>query len=441
MTQLGTTTARSRSHGHVLPWVIWSVGALFYCYGSAQRVAPSVITSELMRDFDVGAGVVGNMSAAYLYPYAALQVPLGVLLDRWGSRRTLTAMALLCAAGSLVFALADNVSAAYLGRAMVGLGAGVGLIGTLKIATVWLPPRRFALASGAALTASTIGATLGQAPYSKLAAALGWRPSMVVGAAAALVLAIVLASVRMQPPPGMGPSDRMPTAASRASGTVHDVLRVIGSRRTWLVAVYGASMALPFFAFAMLWGVPFLSSKYDVPPAVAALGTTAMLLGWGVGSPLFGWWVDRIRRVGPPMIVGALVSPAAVATAVYAPSLAFPLVCAVLLLAGLAGGAMMLTFSVARSYHANELSGSIYGVVNMIVVGVGALSQPLIGALLDVTWRGGTDAGVRTYGAAEFSLALAVLPAAGLVALATALLLPGVGRRAGRRTGDGTICP
>ncbi len=100
----------------ILPWFMWSLGALFFCYGFFQRVVPSVMISDLMRDFGVGAAILGNLSAFYFYAYAAMQLPVGVLVDNWGPRRTLAGGALVCGIGTLVFAAAFALGPAYLGR-------------------------------------------------------------------------------------------------------------------------------------------------------------------------------------------------------------------------------------------------------------------------------------------------------------------------------------
>ena len=100
--------------------MIWFLGALLFCYGFFQRTAPSVIIDSLMRDFAVGAAVLGNLSAIYLYAYASLQIPVGLLADAWGPRRLLTAGALCCGMGSLLFSLAPELYLAYLGRLFVG---------------------------------------------------------------------------------------------------------------------------------------------------------------------------------------------------------------------------------------------------------------------------------------------------------------------------------
>jgi MFS family permease len=114
--------------------------------------------SELMRDFAATAVVLGNLSAFYYYAYASIQLPVGVLLDRFGPRRVLSAALLLSGLGSLVLATAQALPQAYLGRLLVSSGVGFALVGTLKVAAVWFPPRRFALITGLTFILGMVGA-------------------------------------------------------------------------------------------------------------------------------------------------------------------------------------------------------------------------------------------------------------------------------------------
>jgi MFS family permease len=159
-----------------LPWFMWSLGALFFCYAFFQRVAPSVLVSDLMRDFGVGAAVLGNLSAFYFYAYAGMQLPLGVLVDNWGPRRILAGGALVCGLGTLMFATADTLGPAYLGRLLIGAGAGFAFVATMKLAGTWFPPRRFALMSGLTGMMGMAGAVAGQAPMAARAVPIRTRP-------------------------------------------------------------------------------------------------------------------------------------------------------------------------------------------------------------------------------------------------------------------------
>lgn len=143
--------AETRKVAGYIPWLFWGLAALFYCYGFFQRVAPSVMVGDLMRDFSVSAAVLGNLSAFYFYAYASVQLPVGVLVDRFGARRVLALAALACGAGSALFGMAANIEIAYLGRLLVGLGAAFTWVGALKLVSVWFPANRFAMVSGMTL--------------------------------------------------------------------------------------------------------------------------------------------------------------------------------------------------------------------------------------------------------------------------------------------------
>ena len=129
----------------LFPWVVCGLGGLFFSYGYFQRVAPSVMVAELMGEFGVGAAVLGNLGALFFYAYAVMQLPAGVMLDRWGPRRVLPGAIVFCALGCWVFATADGIAQAYVGRLMIGTGAGFSWVGALKLTTLWFPVHRFAV--------------------------------------------------------------------------------------------------------------------------------------------------------------------------------------------------------------------------------------------------------------------------------------------------------
>ena len=174
------------------PWLVWSLAALFYCYGSFQRVAPSVMVDNLMIDFGVNAAVLGNLSAFYFYAYASLQLPIGIMVDYWGPRRTLVGAALLCGIGSFLFANSDTITGAYFGRFLIGAGAGFTWVGTLTLASQWLPKSRFALVSGMTLMLGMIGAVLGQAPLASAVATFGWRNTLGGAALVAFIISVLI---------------------------------------------------------------------------------------------------------------------------------------------------------------------------------------------------------------------------------------------------------
>jgi MFS family permease len=161
----------------ILPLLGWLAGAVFFFYAWVLRVAPSVMVVELMRDFSVGAAVLGHLSAAYFYGYAGMQIPVGILLDRFGPRRLMTVAAFVCAGGCVLFATGETLAAATAGRILIGASAAFSLVGAMAVAGQWFSPSRFALLSGLAMAAGMAGGVFGQAPLRLVVgASTGARP-------------------------------------------------------------------------------------------------------------------------------------------------------------------------------------------------------------------------------------------------------------------------
>lgn len=402
-----------------MAWAVWGLVALFYAYGALQRVAPAVMVSDLMADFAVNAATLGSVSAFYFYAYAGLQLPVGLMLDRWGARRVMTAAALLTALGGVLFALAGSVGAANLGRFLVGAGSSFTWIGCLTVATAWFPPRRFALATGLSSFAGMIGAIGGQAPLAALVAVTGWRPAMLWIGLSALVLAGVMGLVVRDRPRGAPAAHGAPSLAGMLVG-----LRAVATDgQLWVAALAGCMMSTPVLVFAGLWGVPYMRAAYGLSAPSAALYASLMMVGWAVGGPAFGWLSDRTGRRRGPMIAGAAGLLATTLAVFYLPGLPVGGAALLLFLNGVMAGSMVLVFAVIRARWRAGQVGAAFGLVNTVIMGSGAVFQPLVGFLLDLDWDGAMAGGARVYSRAAYDLAFATLPAAALAGLLAMLLI------------------
>lgn len=409
------------SWGLALPWIMWGLAALFYCYGFFQRTSPSVMVDELMREFAVGAALTGTLSGLYFYAYAGLQIPVGLILDRFGPRRVLAVTCALAGAGSALFAMADSLTMAYAGRLMIGGAVAFTWVGALLIVSRWFPPERFAMISGLTLALGMAGGIGGQAPLAFLIAEVGWRGALGIAAVLALALAVLIALiVRDHGPFTPRPDPALPEAPKRSLAA--GLARVLRNPQTYVVGLYGAALTSPMLSFAGLWGVPYLQRLYGVDREVAALATSGMMIGWAMGAPLMGWLSDRLRRRRRVMLLASSGSLLTLAAALYAPGLPFGAVAGLLVVNGLFAGGMVLCFAAGREHNPPWASGAALGVVNMFSMSAGAIFQPLLGWLLDRGWDGLMEAGRRVYSADAFQDAVWVLVLMQGVALTAALL-------------------
>ncbi len=402
-----TLAATRRPHAAWLPWLTWSLGALLFCYGFFQRVAPSVMIDPLMRDLAVGGAVLGNLSAFYFYAYAGLQIPVGLMVDRWGPRRLLTSGALLCGLGSLLFASAEGLPLAYAGRLLIGAGAGFGFVATLKLATSWFPPERFAQVSGLTLMLGMLGGVGGQAPLAALVEASGWRGALIGASGFAVLLAAAIWIIVRDRPPGT--SAPAGTVASGTPSLLAGLWAVVRRPQSWLLALAAAAMTAPLLAFAGLWGVAWLMQTRGLERPEAAATTSLMLIGWALGGPLIGTLSDRFGRRRLFLLAGCALGLVCLAAVLYLPGLPFALLSALFLANGMGLGAMVVAFAMAREGNAMAVAGVAYAFVNCAVTGTGAIFQPLIGWLLDLGWDGALVEGARVYSAAAYQMALSSL--------------------------------
>jgi predicted MFS family arabinose efflux permease len=406
-----------------LAWTVWGLAATLYLIAFYQRVAPAVITAELSRDFGLSAASLGNLSAFYFYGYVAVQIPTGLLADRWGPRKVLTAGAALTAAGTLLFALAPSPAFANAGRLAIGAAAGVAFVAMMKLATHWMPARQFAFATALALFIGTLGATIAGAPLRVAVDAFGWRGVMVASAIGTALVAVALWTVVRDDPAERGYASYFATDThgAGAPSIVSQLREVFGYRNTWAMLVVPGALSGIVLAFAGLWGVPFLVSQYGFAPRAAAVVASAMLIVWAIGGLAFAAISQRLGRRKLPMAAGIVASALAWAIVVLVPGLGDAMLVAFLMFVAFASGAAMLSFPFAKESVPAHLAGTVGGITNMGMMLGGMLTQPLVGFVLDRYWAGATAGGVRAYDFAAYQRGFALMlawSALALVALA-----------------------
>ena len=407
-----------------LAWLTWGLLASLYFVGFFQRVAPAVMVDELMRDFSIAATMLGNLSAIYFYTYAAMQIPSGLLADAIGPRRVATAAAVVAAAGIALFALADSLWMASLGRGLIGASVAVAFVACMKLAGHWFPANRFATVTGVSLLIGNLGGVLAGVPLSEAIASVGWRTAMLASAGVTLLLtAAVWLWVRDDPSERGYASHAHPEALNNIAMSPQRSLKsVVSERDTWLLFFAGGLIAAPVLTFAGLWGVPYLVQVHGLERSHAAVFTTTMLLGFAVGGPLLGALSDRMGRRKLPYLGAALVHVVCWGVFLFVDGL--PDTARYLLFAtiGFSAGGIIIGFAFAREANHPGAAGTVGGVVNMAVLGFAAIQQSAMGWILDRNWQGGMVEGARIYDAAAYHAAFLWLgvSAAGAV-LAVAL--------------------
>ncbi len=408
----------------VLPWTIWALSALFVVFNYIQQVVPDIIAADLSTAFKADAGTLGNIAAVYFYAYAILQIPVGLIVDRYGTRWPLMAAILLAGLGSLAFSRADSSDSAQLARLVMGASSAFSFIGCLKLAQEWFPPAKFSTMAGMTNTAGMLGAAA-SAPVAALVDAVGWRQTVAWMGWAEVALAIlVLLVVRDRAQAASdAPSADVPAAPSPR---LRQKIGLVANAQVWINAVYATSISLVFVAFGGLWGASYIEKAYGVRAVTAADVGSFLFLGGIAGSLFFGWWSDHLGRRKPPMVVAGIGALATMAGLLYLPGLPLAGFDAGIFLVGFFSSANIISYAVARDLYP-RLSGLSIGFLSTCYYAGSAASQPLVGLLLQQSLAGqkgaGQAGGLAALTAADYRYAFSPLVGFMVLGLVASLLI------------------
>lgn len=410
-----------RKHFTFIGWLICGLGAIFYSYEYLLRIAPSVMENSLRAHFNLSATGFGLLSSIYYFAYVPMQLPVGVLLDRYGPQRLLTFACFVCVLGTFLFTGTDVYWVAALGRFLMGFGSAFAFVGVLKLATIWLPENRLAMASGMTSALGPIGAMLGDNFLELFVERMGWIKTLNMTAYFGIGLTIIL---------WFGIHDKKGkyrqhgTVSSMKNGMI-DLGLIMRNKQIWVNGMYGCLVYLPTTVFAELWGIPYLIHAHGLTSHAAGIANSLLFLGFIVGAPLMGYASDRLARRKFPMLFGAAGAAIIMMIILYMPGLNESTIQYLMFFLGLLYSAQAIVFAVGRELSPGEAAGTAMAVTNMIVMLGAMFLQPLVGRLLDFslsTHSAGAATGSavnnlqRLYSVDDYQFALSIIPVGILIA-------------------------
>ena len=397
---------KTRPAAKVSAYTVFLLSASFYLYEFVLQVAPSVMADSMMTTFQVTAAGFGIVSAFYFYAYAPMQLPAGLLFDRYGPRKLMTFALILCAVGSFFFAATDSLITAALGRFLIGIGSAFSFIGVLVLVSRWFPPKQFALLAGVAQLMSSVGAMFGEMPLAKLIEIVGWRNASFILSFIGLILAMCIWLVIRDYPDHM----EHPTHRRLWREEWQRLHAVCSRSYTWITGAYACTIWTPIAVFAALWGVPYLQQKFGISVLTASGMCSMIWLGIGVGSPLLGWVSDHIRSRRISLAISALFGLVSTVFLLYVPDVSAGSMYLVLFFLGIGAGGQTVSFAVVKDNNPPELVGTASGFNNLSVLIGAAVFQPLVGVFLHSFGEWQQIDGVQIYSIASYNNALIILP-------------------------------
>jgi MFS family permease len=361
---------------------MWVVALLAYAVAIFQRTSLGVAALPATERFGIGASVLSSFAVLQLLVYAGLQVPVGVLVDRVGSRLLIVAGGVLMAAGQTTLAFATEPGTAVLARILVGAGDATTFISVLRIIPAWFPARRVPLITQLTGQVGQLGQVASTIPLVALLAGPGWTAAY-LGAAAVGVLVAILVLVALRDRPAGTP--KLPGGSWRQALT--DLRHSFLQPGTRLGLWTHLSTQFSGMVFALLWGYPFLTVGLGYRPVVAGGLLTMMVVAAPVIGPVLGQLTASYPMRRSNLIFGVLIATVTMWTLVLLWPGSAPLPVIVLLLLVLAsyGPASAVGFDFARTFNPRTRLGAASGIVNMGGFTASLVTIFVIGLVLD--WR------------------------------------------------------
>jgi len=379
-----------------LRWTAFVIVGLAYVLSFFHRFAPAAISSDLQQTFHASATALGGLAATYFYVYTAMQIPTGILVDTLGPRRVVALGGVIAGIGSVLFGIADTLTAASVGRLLVGLGVSVTFISMLKLNAAWFHERQFATMTGATILLGNAGSMLAAAPLAWALTYVSWRTAFVAVGGFSLLLA-VLAWLLVRDHPGKAGLPSMREMDGKAAHPPHSghwydgLMVVLKNRATWPGLWVNMGLAGSLFAFGGLWAVPFLRDVYGMDRTVATNHTTLLLAGFAIGAFFVGRISDRIGRRKPVMIAGALAYCLCWLPMLFGAPISGAIGYSLFLVMGLCAPSFTLSWACAKEVNPPALSGMATSVVNVGAFLGTAIMQPLVGWAIDHSHFGHGD--------------------------------------------------
>ncbi|OQA33033.1 MAG: putative sulfoacetate transporter SauU [Betaproteobacteria bacterium ADurb.Bin341] len=404
-------------------WITFGLLALAFMLAFFHRLAPAVLSSELQQAFRTSGAELGMLAAAYFYAYMLMQIPSGVLADTLGARKAVTIGLTLAGFGGLLFAFAEGIGLAMVGRFLIGAGVAFGFLATLKVISQWFFDRQFATYTGLTILLGNIGAIFSATPLAWALGFTGWRMIFVTLGIASLLLAVLVAClVRNRPGdiglPSMRALEGKPEHPRLQVHWLDGLKRVMRNTQTWPGFVSSFCQGGAFFSFAGLWAVPYLRDIHGMSRTVAANHVTLLLIGFAIGSMSIGMISDRMGRRRPLMLACFWLNIAVWLPLVFCWQLPGAASWVLFFLFGVSSSGYTITLATTKEHNAPALSGMATGVVNTGTFMGAAVLQPFLGWAMDYGWDGAVVDGVRAYSAANYQVGFGIL----VVALALGLV-------------------
>lgn len=387
------------------PWLVCLASALFFFYAYFQMAMFNTLSSEFLQAFSLSPAGLGRLQAGYFMADAIILLPAGILLDRYSTRTLCLIVMAATVVASMGLAGTHSVKMAMLCHAIGGIGNAFSFLGSMQLASRWLPSKHLALGMGGIVTLAMLGGVAAQAPLAWVVTTVGWRGALWFN----VVLGFIILSFmwRYLLDPKVITPKKQPWAE-----VFKQLWKVCLVPQNWSCSIFTSLLNLPIVVLGTLWGVLFLTQAYGVSFTEAASITSFIFFGMIIGSPIVGWISDRIQSRKTLMVVGTLLGILILLSLMTTHHWGVPELGMAFFMLGFLMSAQVMSYPMLAEINSVDTTGTAMSLLAILLNLTCAAIQPFFGWMTSLH---GTEH------APNYQAAVWVLPVACLIALGVIL--------------------
>ncbi len=399
------TNLQQKSPISTLGLIIWGLAALFFLYEFFLRTFVGSVAHQVIPDLKLNAETFAIIGSAYYVAYGVMQIPVGILADKFGVKILMVFATLVCVVSTFLFAHADGFSTAFISRLLMGFGSSFAFVCLLVIAVTWLPKQYFGFFAGTSQFIGTMGPLLAGGPLIALMARThqDWRSTLSKIGAFGLILSILmLFLVKNKPRDG----EQTLIFLTHEEPLKSRLLRLAKNQQAWIVAFYSATIYVSMALLGAIWGTEYLQVCGLSQGAAASIISLAWL-GYAIGCPLLGAFSDIAKRRKPMLVFCALLGLFATTAITYIPlhhtrwAYAFLFFCL-----GMAASGQNIGFATIAEHSDIRTRATSLGLNNGVITLFSAFIPPLVSYFIFLSAGSNSD----HLKPENFTLAFTIMP-------------------------------
>lgn len=399
---------RMNQKSKYLPILMWLIPLSFFGYQFVLRLWPSLMMNQIMHQFMIDATGFGILASVYYYGYSGFQIPIAILLDKFGARYIIFACAVICGLATFAFSFSDNWYVALFSRFAIGVGSAAGFLGVSKVISQWFSKDSYSKMVGFSFTIGLMGALYGGRPISVLVETHSWQNVALTLSCVSIAIGLCAFFILRSPKEAAGQTEDHPFRFS-------ELKVLLKSPTIWYLGIANFLLVGILEGFTDVWGIPYLMTAYSIAKPEAAELVSFVFIGMLFGGPILALLSRKIGTYSVICLCGVGIT-VIFFNLLYLSSFNWYLLAGLFFIIGIFCCYQVIMFAAGSDLVRPQLLGVTIAFLNSMNMIGGSFFHSTIGVLMDYFWTGVTnEEGIRQYSLDSFDAALSVIPVAAVV--------------------------